>query len=416
MAIDDKYKSEHLMLLVGSNPLPNAVAGSLLCKPGGEITLFHTPDSAKVARNLRIWLENKGQNVGYQVEIWDEGDPVDIYQRVILHLDDKKPVNLGLHYTGGTKAMAVHAWQAVDQWAQKNKVSSTTRSYLNPRTLEIVIDPSDPHHGESATRIHVGLAVELTIEDLMQLHGLVRKKSISKSSLPKAALALAEICSEKASFNSWKQWVDKEVTRKCRFNNSWKSEHELERENLQLFDDDRLTTAFLSENGHLDNGIPLTQSMFGKRKHFCQWLHGLWLEDHVLSNIVTISQSVDINDFAANIETTRTKNIETTLTKFEVDIVAIRGYQMFAISCTTSDNMYLLKSKLFEAYVRARQMGGDEARIALVCCSDKPEQVEQQMASELQYEGRIRVFGQQDLPNIGDRLKNWILEQSNGGR
>ena len=111
-----------------------------------------------------------------------------------------------------------------------------------------------------------------------------------------------------------------------------------------------------------------------------------------------------------------TANIKTEPINFEVDVVAIRGYQMFAISCTTSKEMSLVKSKLFEAYVRARQMGGDEARIALICCSDEPAQVEKQMASELQYEGRIRVFGQPDLPNIGQRLKNWILEQSNGGR
>ncbi len=153
MAIDEKYQSDHLMLLVGSNPLPNAVAGRLLTRPEGEITLFHTPDSATVAKNLRIWLESKGQNVSCQVEIQDESDPVEIYGRVISHLNSKMPVNTGLHYTGGTKAMAVHSWQAVEQWqwavgsgqwAQKNRVNSTTRSYLNPRTLEIVIDPSDP--------------------------------------------------------------------------------------------------------------------------------------------------------------------------------------------------------------------------------------------------------------------------------
>jgi hypothetical protein len=165
MAIDEKYQSDHLMLLVGSNPLPNAVAGRLLTRPEGEITLFHTPDSANVAKNLKVWLESKGNKVGSQIEIRDEADPVDITSKVKGYLKDKMPLNPGLHYTGGTKAMAVHSWQAVEQWAvgsgqwavgsgqwavgsgqwaQKNRVNSTTRSYLNPRTLEIVIDPSDP--------------------------------------------------------------------------------------------------------------------------------------------------------------------------------------------------------------------------------------------------------------------------------
>ena len=117
MAIDEKYQSDHLMLLVGSNPLPNAVAGRLLTKPEGEIALFHTPDSANVAKNLKVWLESKGNKVGSQIEIRDEADPVDITSKVKGYLKDKMPLNPGLHYTGGTKAMAVHAWQAVEQWA-----------------------------------------------------------------------------------------------------------------------------------------------------------------------------------------------------------------------------------------------------------------------------------------------------------
>ena len=154
--------------------------------------------------------------------------------------------------------------------------------------------------------------------------------------------------------------------------------------------------------------VPLTQAMFADPKKFCSWLHGPWLEQHVLASMHAIAAEVQVHDYTANIKTEPIN--------FEVDIVAIRGYQMFVISCTTSDKKKLLKSKLFEAYVRARQMGGDEARIALVCCSNKPGEVQNDMQQTLGNDGRIRVFGQQDLPNIGQRLKNWILEQSNGGR
>jgi hypothetical protein len=409
MAIDEKYQSDHLMLLVGSNPLPNAVAGRLLTRPEGEITLFHTPDSATVAKNLRIWLESKGQNVSCQVEIQDESDPVEIYGRVIYHLNSKMPVNTGLHYTGGTKAMAVHSWQAVSQWAQKNRVNSTTRSYLNPRTLEIVIDPSDPHHGESATRISVGLAVELTIEDLMKLHGLKLTESSSIPVLPATAKALAEMCSESSSYNKWKSWTISELENKCRLpKGKWKSNSKLSQEPIQPFPDESVTRAFRAEGGSVTETVPLTQAMFDNPKDFCDWLHGLWLEQHVLAEMDAIAAEAQIQDYTANIETEPIN--------FEVDVVAIRGYQMFAISCTTSKNKGLVKSKLFEAYVRARQMGGDEARIALVCCSDDPAKVQSEMQQTLGDNGRIRVFGQSDLPDIGNKLKQWILDQSKGAR
>jgi hypothetical protein len=35
-------KSQHLILLVGSNPLPNAVAAKLLLAEGGTVTLIHS--------------------------------------------------------------------------------------------------------------------------------------------------------------------------------------------------------------------------------------------------------------------------------------------------------------------------------------------------------------------------------------
>jgi hypothetical protein len=409
MAIDEKYQSDHLMLLVGSNPLPNAVAGRLLTKPEGEIALFHTPDSANVAKNLKVWLESKGNKVGSQIEIRDEADPVDITSKVKGYLKDKMPLNPGLHYTGGTKAMAVHAWQAVEKWGKENKrINTTTRSYLNSRSLEMIIDPVDPDSGESAKRINVGLAVELTIKDLMQLHGLELTESSSVPVLPATAKAMVEVYAEPASLERWKRWINSELEVKCRPKGNWKKEPQLSKESIQPFPDESVTRAFMEEGGSVNETLPLDQSQITKGVKFYKWLHGKWLEQHVLASMHAIATEVQVHDYTANIKTKPTD--------FEVDIVAIRGYQMFAISCTTSKNKGLVKSKLFEAYVRARQMGGDEARIALVCCSDDPAKVQSEMQQTLGDNGRIRVFGQSDLPDIGNKLKQWILDQSKGAR
>jgi hypothetical protein len=37
--IPDSYKSDHLFLLVGTNPLPNFVAATLMLKPQGQLYL-----------------------------------------------------------------------------------------------------------------------------------------------------------------------------------------------------------------------------------------------------------------------------------------------------------------------------------------------------------------------------------------
>jgi hypothetical protein len=64
-----------------------------------------------------------------------------------------------------------------------------------------------------------------------------------------------------------------------------------------------------------------------------------------------------------------------------------------------------------EAYVRARQAGGDEARVGLVCVYKDPKALQEEIASDLDAAGKIRVFGQEDLIPLADRIKEWLDNQ-----
>ncbi len=403
MVIDDKYKSDQLFLLVGSNPLPNVVAGRLLLSDQGEITLIYSGATKQIKDQLCIWFNNNGINVAGAVDV-SESDPVSIYRKITDRLNEKRPQRPGLHYTGGTKAMAVHAWQAVNQWARGNNLQKkTTFSYLNARNLEMVIDPEDPESSQESGRIRVDLAVKLKMADILKLHGLEAKHSGNDPVMPKTASALALACSGK-SLKTWKDWVNDNLE-ECRKNGEWKNLPA----SLNKFTIEEVTNAFIQEGGRIENDLlPLDQQHFKKKKDFCKWLHGLWLEHHVLSEMKGIERHNNLHEIGWNIETSGLK--------FEVDIVAIRGYQLFGISCTTSGEQKLLKSKLFEAYVRMRQLGGEEARIGLVCCADDPKRIEDEMRKAVDNMGQIKVFGREDLPGIGARLSEWIKEQSGQGR
>ena len=56
---------------------------------------------------------------------------------------------------------------------------------------------------------------------------------------------------------------------------------------------------------------------------------------------------------------------------FELDVVAVLGYQIVVVSCTVDSVHDRIKQKGMEAILRARQLGGDEAR-AIVFCSAHP--------------------------------------------
>jgi hypothetical protein len=98
---------------------------------------------------------------------------------------------------------------------------------------------------------------------------------------------------------------------------------------------------------------------------------------------------------------------------FEVDVAALSGYQLFAFSCTTAWGKATLKQKLFEVLIRGRQLGGDEARIALVTTAKEPKyNVAHALQQELQTSWRpantIKVFTPENNPRLQEALKNWI--------
>ena len=157
-----------------------------------------------------------------------------------------------------------------------------------------------------------------------------------------------------------------------------------------------------------------------KSKDACRWLDGLWLEHHTLHQIDKISQDYPglINDSNEKDDKPLFKGMsfkvkDAKKEKFEFDVAFVKDYQLFALSCTTDASKGLCKSKLFEAYIRARQLGGDQARVALVCCYNSPKDLENEMKVETEVDKKdpkIAVFGCKDLDNLHVHIKKWIDE------
>src|SRR5205085_4787124 len=164
----NQLQTKHLLLLIGSNPLPNAVAAERLATPETEITLLHSKELFTVAQRLQNWIKRRNRCEPNLKEI-DESDPVSIFQGTGDALKEVMSMSIGLHYTGGTKAMSVHTYQAVKHWVEVQRTQGRTVtpvfSYLNPRKLQIVIDPLDPQSGESTQWVPAGLEPELKLAD-----------------------------------------------------------------------------------------------------------------------------------------------------------------------------------------------------------------------------------------------------------
>ncbi len=218
------YQVDHLLLLVGSNPVPNAVAGKLLTAPGGTITLIHSKDGFELAKRLKSWFVEAGYvdtNIGLK-EV-KESDATSVFGRVQEVLEkyeqDHAGTNkadmtrVGLNYTGGTKVMSVHAYRALEQWANKHKKEAVF-SYLDARTLQMRFERTDDM---SPIPFDVGLEVEIRIRDLLKLHNWELEKDPTVAPmLPKSAAALLAIHSNAAEAGIWTEWLHNELFHNAR--------------------------------------------------------------------------------------------------------------------------------------------------------------------------------------------------------
>ena len=89
------------------------------------------------------------------------------------------------------------------------------------------------------------------------------------------------------------------------------------------------------------------------------------------------------------------------------------GYQLFALSCTTSPNKSRGLEHFFEVYVRACQLGGEEARFALISFSNDTKSLEKELSHQWDAKGKIIVFGMPDLTDLTQRIIDWYTTLAN---
>lgn len=411
----EQYKVDHLFLLVGGNTLPNYVAAKLLLHKGGTAYLVHSTGTFDEAKQLKTSLDSE-----FNVELRSltnyESDAHHIQQEINKILKNINKGKIGLNYTGGTKAMSTHSYRTLFYEEIPDKTDKVYRrrkgiifSYIDPRKLEICIDEQERLKVKPDT-------LELKLETLFQLHGLsLQKAPTQEPQLLELAQELVKVFASKGKVTQWFDWYDKIFCKEARNDNrKWKNKTDLAKLVIPL---DKLPSSIIESFRKLqllngDDQLALIQvkknNLFPEIEKFCKWLDGLWLEHYVLEQVKNIANNQLIKDYGLNFEIP----LQGTKDGFEFDVAFTRGYQLFAISCTTASDekqeRSLCKSKLFEAYLRAKQMGGEEARVALVCCADQPDTLKAEIANTLS-SNKIAVFGRADLLNLSDNIVQWIV-------
>ncbi len=363
--------SRTLVLLVGGNPLPNYLAARILAteRPWVRAVLVYTKETEAVKDRLCHALSELGTVDERFVEDAASAESIRAAWR-----DLPPPVHL--HYTGGTKAMAAHLHA---RWREEFSDVDWKReaSYLDERTEALRFD-------DGTSVALAGLDLQLELEPLAGLHGLEDlERGTPKPGgpeLPGDTLAMARsLLADPGQASRLYRALPEKVGR-------WRPE-----------DPDELRCFGIRGLSH--DLVPGQAWSRPAKEEWHRFLRGGWLE-HWLGDLIRplIAPHPVWVDVRARIKGR----------PFQVDVVALRRHRVYAVSCTTDATPAGAKSKLFEVAFRARQLGGDLARSALVCfVEEKLSDVQKDVEAGWDATNVPRPFGLQ-------HLREWLAGRTDG--
>ena len=424
------YHFSDLILLVGTNPLPNLVVADYFLKINPNIHilwLVHSEENkslqagtAQLADNLEKiirsrWSDQKSPPLVFnKVALSDVSDAKRIKQDVEEKLLSKleKTHQIHLNYTGGTKSMSTHIYWLLKKTANEEGASF---SYLDARNFRLVEDDN----GVIATDLRKNII--LSFDELIQLHGFKRRNKDKVDAFDNSYEVFERLIVDRKLdrllYQSDAGGYNRNMFLDSKGNLARKVKDLMNRDKVNHFTPNetfRSVIDSMPEEYRLFDASGKFRTNIGNNplKDAVKYLDGGWLEQYVAKTLENEFRE-DAMSIAKNVE--MAKPDWTQGAKFELDVVILNGYQPTGISCTTVNNKPGCKSKGFEIIHRIRQIGGDEAKTVLVGFLDKKRKNELQ--AELGYDtggnkDNILVLGIADLPKdiLIQSLKNFIFE------
>lgn len=388
---------DHLVLLVGGNPVPIYLVAMAL-KPK-RVTLFHTKESKpmrdRLAGELRKNEIEVGSDNALQKELTD-GQNGEEFCRRCAQIDGAP----WLDYTGGTKLMSAHAHRAY-----RNDGTSIWGgiSYLDESAGLLRIEHPEPKKIEIPEN-------ELTLKILFDLHDL-RDRNKDADNFVAYDPELPDTRQECAQA-IWAVMEENHFNASAKLFSFLKNlEKEKFKKALIFTEREKLTQDLKDAIQKLD--IEFTSDDKSTRKDACKFVGGTWLELWVAMQARRILPSDDAVHSSVTPHVP-TGTIEERFPNFELDVVAIHRNRLHVISCTTDASLETCRHKGFEVMQRAYQLGGDLARPALACFLDEAgsDAVRDDLRDVWTAPSSLEVFGFNELKrwNAGDQrhLENWM--------
>jgi len=441
---------QHLVLLIGTNPLPPFVVASffLSCAQQEDWDLQHVwllysetgpqqTSTAQQAQQVSLALSGRFEIQVHLHPIRNISSAPCIQADVQALSAQLGSDSVHLNYSGGTKAMSLHTYRALEQQHGER----LRCSYLDGRRFQIIND----HSGQPWHQQDLRALVQIHFNELIALHDFELYRPYVATLEPEwlgALEAFNRLLHQEQFKNFWSplesrdgwrylrdplmkaasgvQDISRQKYSKLFRRNLRKGQPEIDARRHQFMPN----AAFQS----IIQSLPLAwQDLLSRPQlhelpepeltilfQLIRFLDGQWLELHTFRALEAALTEQNLRaDLCMGLEL-KQKHWDT---YFEVDIAALIGYQLLGISCTTYDLKSACKNKGFEIIHRIRQIGGDEIREALkmmlVTCVKAVEQerLQQELAVATGTgKANILVCGQADLPleTLQTRIREFL--------
>ena len=165
-----------LILLVGTNPLPNAIIADYFIKNNKnlkKIWLIHSGSKGtkKYSETIREFIETRIESCDIEIDsniivnnIAEKSSIEGAFESLFRNLSNDRSVHL--NYTGGTKAMVVHSYRSVEQ----NQINEYSFSYLDSKEFKLYYENCDLEETDDLRN-----EVNITFEEMYKLHDFYKK-------------------------------------------------------------------------------------------------------------------------------------------------------------------------------------------------------------------------------------------------
>ena len=349
-----------LILTVGTNPLPVWVAWYHLKDTLDQpvtVRLVHTPETVAESDRLRTYCS--GADFRDPIET-DAGSPREIREAVRAAVLNDLPEGTDrhhFHYTGGTKVMSVEVLAGILLAPGADQQNLST-SYLNPRGNAGPVILSRANRDPVVADARVGVPAK--IREIALLNGFTVGRFTHRF-WDRGSYAVEDCPSPT------------------------KPSHE-----QLVAGTDALQT------GAVDPDL----LEYGAYASFKNALTGVGVANPDRRNY----------ELFHHVYVRRARG-HNTVKHFELDVVAVLGYQIVVVSCTVDRCHERIKQKGMEAIIRARQLGGDEAR-AIVLCGGHPKGVPHIQAELADETGSsdipLQVWGQDKWRTLSQEFARYL--------